>query len=502
MTASPSKSGASHKGFVLLTACIVAIANPLAFTGPAVAIPAIGQELQGSAVSLAWITNAFMLMFGSCLMMAGSLADTLGRRKVFLAGVVLLALFSFGLSVASNIVVIDLLRAGQGIAAAAAFAGIMAALAQEFHGPGSMRAFSVIGTSFGIGLAFGPLSSGLLIEAFGWRAIFVLAGLLAALAAVLGAFFVRDSRDPEAAGLDWKGSISFTAALALLTNAVLLVPEKGWLHAQTISCFIVSIALFVVFVRVETHARRPMLDLSLLKFPRFVAVQLLAAAPAYGFVVLLILLPVRFVGIDGLNAVDAGWKMMALCGPLLFLPLLAGMLTRWLSAASLCGIGLTMTAAGLFWLSFWSGQNAGLELVGPLLVIGIGISLPWGLMDGLAVTVVPKERAGMATGIFNTTRVAGEGIALAVVGTAFSALVASRIGSNLPVIPEQAAEIAQHLTTGNLSAAKTTVGGEGLHPLLLAYDAAFGDLLVLLAVITLVTALVIFAALRKGTSQH
>ncbi|MCU5772524.1 MFS transporter [Erwiniaceae bacterium BAC15a-03b] len=505
MNASHFASGANRRGFVLMAACIVAVANPLAFTGPAVALPTIGQTLEGTAVELGWVTNAFMLAFGSCLLTAGSLADALGRRRVFLVGAGLLFAFSLALSVAPNIFIIDLLRAGQGVAAAAAFAGIMAALAQEFQGAGSMRAFSLVGTSFGVGLAFGPISSGLLIAAFGWRSIFVLVAVLAAFAYAMGSVFVRESRDPQAAGIDWKGGLCFTAALALFTQAILVAPEKGWGDTGTLFCLTLSIALFILFSAIELRAQRPMLNLSLFREPRFVAVQLLAAAPAYAFVVLLILLPVRFVGIDGMTALQAGWIMVALCGPLLFLPLIAGLLTRWFSAATLCGTGFVVSAGGLLWLSCWPGGAASITLIAPLLVIGTGISLPWGLMDGLAVSVVPRENAGMATGIFNTTRVAGEGVALAVVSALLSALIASRISTDFPVSSGLAGDTAQRFVAGDLSSVQSLFALSAHNTLAHSYNSAFSSLLIILAVVTLATSLVIFMALRgaaRVSTEH
>jgi hypothetical protein len=169
------------------------------------------------------------------------------------------------------------------------------------------------------------------------------------------------------------------------------------------------------------------MDLTLFRFPRFVGVQFLAAAPAYAFVVLLVLLPIRFIGVEGMSEIKAGQLMICLSGPLLILPLLAGQAARWIAPATICGVGLLAAAAGLVWLS--RVPEAAGALVAPLVLIGIGIALPWGLMDGLAVSVVPKERAGMAVGIFNTTRVASEGVALTVV---MAVLSGSRPRSSAP----------------------------------------------------------------------
>jgi MFS family permease len=493
-----TKTG-STKWLALLAVCLAAAAMPLTFTGTAVALPSIGQALGGSPVAIAWITNAFMLTFGSTLMAAGALSDSFGRKRVFLAGVGSFCLFSLALVLAPNILVFDLLRAAQGLAAAAAFSGGMAALAQEFDGAERLRAFSIVGTSFGVGLSLGPVASGLMIEAFGWRSIFLSVVVFAALSFAFGWRTLRESRDPSSRGLDWGGALSFTAALGLFTYGILLAPERGWSDGRVVGLLAGAALLLALFVTIERLVQRPMLDLSLFAYPRFVGVQLLAAAPAYGFVVLLILLPGRFIGIEGMREVAAGTLMIALSAPLLILPVAAGILTRWFSPATICGTGLLVSAGGLFWLSQTPVGSPPLLTALPMLMIGTGISLPWGLMDGLAVSVVPKERAGMATGIFSTTRVAGEGVALAVVGAILSMLMASRL--HVLSTSDTIATAAQRLAAGDL-----TLGAQALPDLERAqlttiYSSAFSDLLLLLTAITLVTSLVVFCFLRTKTQD-
>ncbi|WP_199084565.1 MFS transporter [Bosea sp. ASV33] len=498
MTQTITRPSATGQALVLLSVCLAAAAMPLTFTGPAVALPAIGKTLGGSPIALNWVTNAFMLTFGSSLMAAGGLADAYGRKRVFLIGVGAFGMLSMALAVAPDIFWFDLGRAAQGIAAAAAFSGGMAALAQEFDGRARIRAFSIVGTSFGVGLSFGPIASGLMIDAFGWRSIFGLVVVLAALALALGARFLRETRDPGAAGLDWPGALSFTLALALFTYGVLLAPERGWTEPTVMSLLAGSAALFITFGVIERRVARPMLDLTLFRYPRFVGVQLLAAAPAYAFVVLLILLPVRFIGIEGLSEIAAGQLMIALSAPLLALPFAAGLLTRWFASATICGVGLLICAVGLFWLSCVPLGGQSMDIVLPMALIGIGISLPWGLMDGLAVSVVPKERAGMATGIFSTTRVAGEGVALAVVSAVLSALTAGHLAAGAAAA--HAGPAAQLLITGDIEAA-TALPLMSRAALLQSYGDAFATLLLILCAITILTAIVVFAFLGRRAEQ-
>ena len=201
-----TRTGSAGRWLVMLSVCLAAMTMPLSFTGPAVALSRIAADLGGSPIELNWVTNAFMLTFGAGLMAAGALADNHGRKRIFLAGLATYVLAALGATLAPDIVWFDIFRALQGIGGAAAFAGGASALAQEFDGQSRLRAFSFLGTSFGIGLAFGPVASGLLIDAFGWRAIFLLVAVLGVAAAALGLRTITESRDPDATGLDWAGA--------------------------------------------------------------------------------------------------------------------------------------------------------------------------------------------------------------------------------------------------------------------------------------------------------
>jgi len=486
--------GLARKLLILASVCLVALAMPISFTGPAVALLAIGRALGDDPVALNWVTNAFMLAFGSTLLATGVLADLFGRKRIFLAGAGLFVASSLALSAAPNILVFDLLRAFQGVAAAAAFSGGTAALAQEFDGAARTRAFSLLGTTFGIGLSFGPILSGFLVSRYGWHSVLLAVAAIAAIAFCFGAVCLKDSRNPTTQAPDWWGGFTFTASLAALTFGVLEAPEQGWLSPVVLVALIGAFAIGALFVAIEMRVAHPLLDLSLFRYPRFVGVQFLAAAPAYGFVVLLILLPIRFTGIEGYDPIETGRLMMALSGPLLVVPFAAALLTRWYSPGAISGFGLVVTACGLIWLAYCPLGDAA-AIICPLLVIGLGIGLPWGLMDGLAVSVVPVERAGMATGIFGTTRVAGEGIALAIVSALLAAFINSslRDGATEPV--DALATAAHRIATGDLAGAARLLPETGRDLLIGAYGQAFHQLALCLAGVTAVSALVVFGFL-------
>ncbi|WP_175720319.1 MFS transporter [Burkholderia anthina] len=489
---------ARRRAWVLAAVCLAAVALPLSFSGGAVATPAIGRDLQGGPVAMNWITNAFMLAFGSFLMAAGALADQFGRKRVFAIGVGGFTLMSVALAFAPSMRAVDWLRAAQGLAAAAALAGGTAALAQEFDGAARTRAFSLLGTTFGIGLAFGPVLAGALIAHYGWRAIFVTGAVAGALSLGVGLPRMHESRDPHATGLDWPGTAAFTAALTSFTFGVIEAPARGWADPLVVALLAGAALGAAAFVTIETRVARPMLDLSLFRIARFVGVQVLPVSTCCCYIVLLVVLPLRFIGIDGFSEIDAGWLMLAISAPMLVVPLVAATLTRWLSPGVISGIGLLIAAAGLVWLGIALRGGAGPAAIAPMLAIGVGAGMPWGLMDGLSVSVVPKERAGMATGIFSTTRVAGEGIALAIVGAVLATLAHADL-SQVAAVASDASDAtlraAARLATGDLAGAAAVLPGAGRAALLASYTHAFDRLLIGLAVVTVLCAGVVFAFL-------
>lgn len=485
---------------VLAAVCLAALCMPLSFTGPAIAIPAMAAELHGSALALAWISNAFMLSFGGCLMAAGALADRYGRKRLFLLGLSVFTAAALALACAPTIAVLSLLRAVQGLGCALALSSGLAALAQEFDGAARARAFSLIGTAFGTGLAFGPIVAGTLVEASGWRSLFVVIALVGLAALLLAARTLRESRDPQAGGLDIAGALSFTGALSLLTYGLLQAPQSGWNSLASLALLGGAALLLALFVLVERRQPRPMLDLSLFRLPAFAGVQLLAAAPAFSFVVLLVLLPARLIGIEGYSATQAGALMLALSAPMLVLPMLAGLAAQRMAPAIVCSAGLLITSGGLLWLSHCAPGLPAAALLGPLLLIGAGISLPWGLMDGLAVSVVPVERAGMAAGIFNTTRVAGEGIALAIVAALLAAFTTTALRALPGVNAQDAALAAPLLAIGELRQAAGLLPHASTQELAQAYGVGFRHLLQVLAAISTASALLILAFLRQPAS--
>ncbi|MGZ0701317.1 MFS transporter [Pseudomonas piscis] len=497
MSSSTPIAPAADRYWMLFAVCAAGLILPLEYTGPAMALPAIEQALGGGPIALAWVINAFALSFGSSVMLAGTLADRYGRKHIFSLGMAGFTGLSLLIGFSRDVWMLDLLRGLQGIAAALAMAAGAAALAQAFEGRARTRAFSLLGSAFGLGLACGPVIAGALVQWAGWQAIFLLGAVIGGAVLLLGVPRMQESRDPEAQSLDKPGIFTFSAFLVLLTFAIMQIPEDGLVSLRVLSLLGGAALCLVAFIRAEQRQRRPMLDLSLFGDRRFVGIQLLPVATAVCFIVLLILLPLRLIGIEGLGPWRAGAMMIALSAPMAVVPFTAGLLTRWCSAASLACLGLVIAAGGLLWLSLVPVGQPAVAMLWPLLVIGIGTGLPWGLMDDLSISVVPVERAGMATGIFTTLRACGEAICVAAGLALLKALLANELAVGLAQgVDGSLVGLANALAMGDASALQGLAGRLSPMALEQLYSQGFAHLLQILAGITLLAACCCVLALR------
>ncbi|MDX3110026.1 MFS transporter, partial [Nonomuraea angiospora] len=230
----------------------------MSISGTAVALPSIGRELDASGSPLNWVVAGYNLAFAAMTLIAGSTADRIGRRRVFIVAALVFAAGFLATALSPAILVTDIAR----IVSGAGGAGIMAAggaiLASSYDGAARNRAFALMGTMAGIGIAVGPTLSGLLIVATGWRgsfAVFTIIGLLVA----LGATRARESRASDGGPVDWAGAALFVVALALLMFALLEAPTLGWTHPVILITGIAGLVALVIFGFVQRRSPAPVL---------------------------------------------------------------------------------------------------------------------------------------------------------------------------------------------------------------------------------------------------
>jgi MFS family permease len=413
----------------LVVVCAAIVLVPISATGASLAVPGIGADLHSGLSATDWAVNAFFLTFAAFMAITGSLADQTGRRRMFIGG---LALFSTAMLVAAAAPGVAVLIAGRALAGAGAAATTTAGsalLAQAYPGPSRTRAFAAFGTSIGVGLAFGPLVAGLLVGAGGWRLFFAVAGLVL-LPVLAAARLLGESRDPGEA-IDWAGAATFTAALSLLVAAIVEGPSLGWDSSFVIVATLAAVALFAAFVGLGRRSRAPMIDLGLLANARFAAICAMPVLLAFGFVALLIVLPPYFAAVDGDSAIESGLLLILLTGPTLPVPFVVGRIAHRVPLRALLITTMGLVAAGLAWLTVLRPGASVAALAGPLLTIGVGFGISLAVMDGAAISSVPASRAGMAAGLFNTARLTGEAVAVAVTGAVLAAVTRADLAARV-----------------------------------------------------------------------
>lgn len=411
---------------VLAAVLLSTVSLPVTLTGASVALSDIATDLNAELAPVQWVVTGYNATFASFMLACGALGDTVGRRRMYAIGVALFAVTGLISAAANDIGLLDVARALAGVGAAAAAASGSALLAASFEGPARTRAFGLFGTALGVGLAFGPTIAGVLVDAFGWRAVFT-APALAALVVLALTPGIPESKDPTGRRVDLPGTLTFTGFLLLLILAVVEGPRQGWTSLLVLGAFAASAAVLVCFVVVERRHTNPMFDLGLLRSGRFLAFSATAATIVSVLIPLLVYLPSYFTGVLGMTSGQAGATLILLTAPTLVLPLVGSLFTRWIPATGVVVTAVVLVGLGAAWLTVTEPGISTVALAGPLLSIGVGMGVTTGMIDGEALASVETRRAGTAAGMLNTARLASETVVIAILG----AVLASTTGGRL-----------------------------------------------------------------------
>ncbi|MFF5205172.1 MFS transporter [Streptosporangium sp. NPDC000396] len=422
-----SQQARHRPGVTLVAVAVAGTMLPLSVMAPALALSALGRQLDAGLVGQQWVLHGYNVAFAACMLPAGALADRFGRRRVFALGTLLFALASLVCALAPTILVMNVARVVQGAAATGVLTAGSAVLAATFEGKARARAFGLLGTAFGAGIAFGPIVGGGLLALGGWRAGFLSNVVVGVAVVALGVPYMKESRDPRATRFDRAGALTFTGALALFTLGTVEGPQLGWTHWSVAAMFAGVVALLLIFVRIEWLGTQPMLDLSLLRDRRFLAVIWMVFAMGFGFVAPATYLPLYLRSAAGAGPFEAGLAMAPLGLPVVLVPMAAGTLLRRFSLRALLTASLVLIAMGDLWLVTLTPSGGWTQVTGPLFLLGLGVGLAFGLIDNAAVSAAPPERAGMASGVFNTMRLAGEAVAVSVTGALLVSLTQSSL---------------------------------------------------------------------------
>ncbi|MDX6660905.1 MAG: hypothetical protein QOJ55_1727 [Solirubrobacteraceae bacterium] len=420
-----------RKWWTLIAVCVATFMLLLDITIVNVALPDIQKQTGASFDELQWVVDAYSLALAGLLLAAGSLADRLGRRRAFVAGVGIFTLASFLCGISGDATVLDFARGLQGIGGAAMFATSLALLAQEFHGRERGTAFGVWGATIGGAVAIGPLVGGALTQGLGWEWIFFVNVPIGIATIALAQLRVHETKDPTASGVDWIGTATFSGALIALVFALIRGNAEGWGSALIIGLLAAAVVLMVVFVLVELRQDSPMLDLSLFRKPTFTGASIVAFALSASMFAMFLYITLYMQNILGFSPLDAGLRFLPLSLISFFVAAAAGPLSERFSKRIFFVLGLALVGFALLWMgqAFRGGltvDDGWTALLGGLIVAGIGIGMINPPLAATAVGVVPPQRAGMGSGINTTFRQVGIATGIAGLGAIFQHQVSAK----------------------------------------------------------------------------
>jgi len=410
----------NRKWWTLGAVCVATFMLLLDITVVNTALPAIQADLGGSFTDLQWVIDAYALSLAALVLTAGSLADRLGRRRVFAFGLVVFAIASLLCALAPDPTFLNLARGLQGIGGAVMFAVSLALVAQEFpSGAERGMAMGIYGATIGIAVAIGPLVGGLLTDGLGWESVFLINVPIGLAAVAVTYWKLAESSDPNATRIDWGGLLTFSSGLFVLVLALVRGNDEGWGSTLIVSLFAAAAVLLAAFLAIEARVREPMLPLGLFKRRAFTGVQLAAFAVSGSMFALFLYLTLFLQSFLGLSPVEAGVRYLPITLASFFVAPFAGMALAKVQARYLLSAGLAFVGVGLALMGGLNVHSEWTALLLGFIVSGIGIGLVNPVIADVALSVVPKEQSGMAAGINDTFRQVGIAVGIAAWGAIF-----------------------------------------------------------------------------------
>jgi EmrB/QacA subfamily drug resistance transporter len=397
-----------------------------------VALPSIGRDLDFAREDLSWVANAYTLMFGGFLLLGGRIADLVGRRRMFMAGLVLFTAASLLGALAQSALWLVLARGAQGLGAALISPAALSLVMTLFtDGSERNKALGVWGAVAGSGGAAGVILGGVLTEWLGWEAVLyvnVPIGLVAAFLAPRllpagreGADSARAGAmgdDGEAAGprsFDVAGAVTVTAGLTMLVYALVDANDAGWGSAQTLGLAAAAVALLAVFVAIELRTPRPLAPLAIFRNRALRGANIVSVTMTMAFFPMFFFLTFYAQLVLGYEPIEAGFAQLPIALSIIVFAGVASQIVTRAGYKTTIVIGLLVAAVGLLWFAQASaGGSFMADILGPSLVTGFGLAFAFVAATIAATSGVSGEQAGLASGLVNTSQQIGGALGLAV----------------------------------------------------------------------------------------
>jgi len=386
-----------------------------------VALPSIGAHLHFSRDDLTWVVNSYTLTFGGFLLLGGRMADLLGRRRMFMLGLVVFSLASLGGGLAQSETWLIAARAVQGLGAAMVSPAALSIITTTFaDGAERNRALGIWGAVAGAGGAAGVLLGGILTSGLSWRWVLfvnVPIGLIAA--AMAPRTLIESRREDAGSSFDILGAATVTAGLALLIYAVVDAVNVGWGSTRTIACLAAAVLLLIAFVVIELREHDPLMPFSIFRLRTLRGANIVGLLIGMSLISMFFFISLYLQDVMHYTPIKAGIAYLPLSVGIIISAGLASQLVTRLGFKIPLTIGMILIAAGLFWFAQVPASHGSYlsDILGPSLLAAVGLGFAFVPVTIAAVTATKPHEAGLASGLINTTQQIGGALGLAILAT-------------------------------------------------------------------------------------
>jgi EmrB/QacA subfamily drug resistance transporter len=421
-----------------------------------VALPSIGRALHFTQDSLSWVVNAYVLTFGGFLLLGGRMADLLGRRRVFIGGLIVFALASLAGGLAQSEAWLIAARAVQGLGAAILSPAALSIVTTTFsEGAERNKALGVWGAVAGSGGAAGVLLGGVLTDAAGWEWVLFVNTPIGLLAALLAPRLIAESRaEGEHRHFDIAGAASVTAGLSILVYALVDAAQAGWGSLQTVGLLGLAVALLAAFVVIELRAASPLMPFRIFRLRTVTGANVAGLLIGASLFSMFFFISLYMQQVLGYGPLKAGVSYLPLAFAIMLSAGVGSQLVTRVGFKPVLVAGMTFVAGGLVWFAQVSATGSfASDILGPSLLAAVGLGFSFVSVMIAAVSGVRDRDAGLASGLINTTQQIGGALGLAVLATVANSRTTDVMASSHGTAP-----VKQALTEGFQSAFLTGAG--------------------------------------------
>ena len=401
-----------------------------------IALPSIGRGLHFSLANLSWVVNAYVLTFGGFLLLGGRIADLLGRRRVFIAGLGVFSLASLAGGLAQTEIWLIAARAVQGLGAAMLAPAALSLVTASFsEGAERNNALSIWGAVAGSGAAAGVLLGGVLTSALGWRSVLFVNVPIGIAAILIAPRLLSESRgELSRRGFDLPGAATVTAGLSALVYALVRATSVGWGSAQTVGVIAAAVVLLVAFVLIERRSAAPLVPFAFFRNRNVTLANAAMLAVGAAVIGLFFYLSLYLQRVLGYSAIKAGASQLPLAAGIVLAAGIASPLVARAGIGKVLLAGLALFAGGLVWFAQLPVHGTYItDILGPSLLIALGLGMAFVPITILSVSRVKDRDYGLASGLVNTTQQVGGALGLAVLSSIATTRTDHLVGTGHPI---------------------------------------------------------------------